>query len=91
MNKFFYGDNLTIMQQMPKHCVDLIYLDPPFNSARNYNLMYKTMTGNPVPGQVQAFCDTWELDAEKYLAACYAVAKLPRKWDDIQDLIKVGA
>lgn len=65
MNKLYYGDNLTIMQHMPMHCVDLIYLDPPFNSKQNYNLLYKTMTGKPVPEQVEAFCDTWEMDAQK--------------------------
>ena len=65
MNKLWYGDNLTIMQGMPKHSVDLIYLDPPFNSKQNYNLLYKTMTGKPVPEQVEAFCDTWEMDAQK--------------------------
>lgn len=65
MNQLYYGDNLTIMQKMPKSSVDLIYLDPPFNSKKNYNLMYKNMTGKPVPEQVDAFCDTWELDAEK--------------------------
>jgi len=65
MNKLFYGDNLQIMRNMPKGCVDLIYLDPPFNSKRNYNLMYKTMTGKPVSEQVEAFCDTWEMDADK--------------------------
>lgn len=65
MNKLWYGDNLTIMQAMPKHSVDLIYLDPPFNSKQNYNLLYKTMTGKPVPEQVEAFCDTWEMDAQK--------------------------
>lgn len=64
-NHLYYGDNLTIMQRMPKHCVDMIYLDPPFNSKKNYNLMYKTLTGLPVPEQVDAFCDTWEMDAEK--------------------------
>lgn len=65
MNKLWYGDNLTIMQGMGKHAVDLIYLDPPFNSKQNYNLLYKTMTGKPVPEQVEAFCDTWEMDAQK--------------------------
>ena len=65
MNKLWYGDNLTIMQNMGKHSVDLIYLDPPFNSKQNYNLLYKTMTGKPVPEQVEAFCDTWEMDAQK--------------------------
>ncbi len=65
MNKLYYGDNLEIMRNMPAECVDLIYLDPPFNSKRNYNLMYKTMTGKPVSEQVEAFCDTWEMDADK--------------------------
>lgn len=65
MNKLYYGDNLTIMQRMSLQCVDLIYLDPPFNSKKNYNLMYRTMTGKPVSEQVEAFCDTWEMDAEK--------------------------
>lgn len=65
MNRLYYGDNLMIMQQMPMHCVDLIYLDPPFKSDANYNLLYKTMTGKPVPEQVEAFCDTWEMDAQK--------------------------
>jgi adenine specific DNA methylase Mod len=53
------------MREMSSESVDVIYLDPPFNSKRNYNLMYKTMTNQPVPEQVEAFCDTWTLDAEK--------------------------
>lgn len=65
MNHLYYGDNLTIMQRMPKHCVDLIYLDPPFNSKQNYNLIYKNMTGKPVPDQAEAFCDTWDMDPQK--------------------------
>jgi DNA modification methylase len=65
MNKLYYGDNLTIMQRMPKSCVDLIYLDPPFKSQQNYNLLYKTLTGKPVPEQAEAFCDTWEMDSQK--------------------------
>jgi DNA modification methylase len=64
-NHLFYGDNLTIMRNMPSASVDLIYLDPPFNSQRNYNLIYKQMTGLPVPEQEEAFCDAWELDPEK--------------------------
>jgi len=64
-NHLFYGDNLTRMQQMPKHHVDLIYLDPPFNSKNNYNLIYRNLTGKPVPEQVDAFCDTWDMDPEK--------------------------
>ncbi|MDR1963301.1 MAG: site-specific DNA-methyltransferase, partial [Planctomycetaceae bacterium] len=65
MNKLFYGDNLTIMRKMPAKSVDLIYLDPPFNSNRSYNLLYRNTTGLPIPEQIEAFCDTWELDYEK--------------------------
>jgi DNA modification methylase len=64
-NHLFYGDNLTIMRSMPSACVDLIYLDPPFNSQRSYNLIYREMTGLPVPEQEEAFCDAWDLDPEK--------------------------
>lgn len=64
-NRLYYGDNLTIMRNMPGMCVDLIYLDPPFNSQRNYNLIYHKLTGQPVPEQEEAFCDAWDLDPEK--------------------------
>ena len=45
--------------------MDLIYLDPPFNSNRNYNLIYSKLTGQPVPEQEEAFCDAWKMDPEK--------------------------
>ncbi len=65
-NRLYYGDNLTIMRERIKsQSVDLIYLDPPFKSDQNYNLIYKTMTGKPVPEQAEAFCDTWDMDHEK--------------------------
>ncbi|MYC34526.1 MAG: site-specific DNA-methyltransferase [Chloroflexi bacterium] len=64
-NRLYYGDCLTIMLEWPSHCVDLIYLDPPFNSNRQYNAIYKDETGRPLPDQVEAFCDMWELDAER--------------------------
>ena len=64
-NTLYYGDNLTVMKSMSARSVDLIYLDPPFNSKRTYNLLYKNATGMAVPEQANAFCDTWELDAEK--------------------------
>ena len=64
-NHLYYGDNLTIMKNIPSGSVDLIYLDPPFNSQRNYNLIYQRVTGHPVPEQEEAFCDAWEMDPEK--------------------------
>ena len=65
MNKLLYGDCLTHLRQMPKYSVDLIYLDPPFNSNREYNNIYKDETGRPLPDMVEAFNDTWTLDKER--------------------------
>ena len=62
MNRLYYGDCLQIMQDMRSYSVDLIYLDPPFNSNRQYNAIYKDETGRPLPDQVEAFCDLWTLD-----------------------------
>ena len=65
MNRLFYGDCLSIMRdKIPNESVDLIYLDPPYNSQRQYNSIYKDETGYPLPDQIEAFCDMWELDAE---------------------------
>ena len=65
MNRLYYGDCLTIMSEWPSYIVDLIYLDPPFNSNREYNAIYKDETGRPLPDQVEAFNDMWELDDER--------------------------
>ena len=65
MNKLYYGDCLAIMQDMPLGSVDLVYLDPPFNSSRDYNAIYKDETGRPLPDQIEAFCDLWTLDDER--------------------------
>ena len=65
MNRLYYGDCLTIMQEMAKWSVDLIYLDPPFNSNREYNAIYTDETGRPLPDQIEAFNDTWTLDEER--------------------------
>ena len=66
MNTLYYGDCLTIMREkMQPESIDLVYLDPPFNSKRDYNAIYKDHTGRPLPDQVEAFNDTWLLDADK--------------------------
>ena len=57
------------MQEMPLGSVDLIYLDPPFNSNRDYNGIYTDETGRPLPDQIEAFCDTWTLNEESERAA----------------------
>jgi len=65
MNRLYFGDCLTIMEEMPLGSVDLIYLDPPFNSQRDYNAIYKDETGRPLPAQVEAFSDMWSLNEER--------------------------
>ena len=65
-NRLFFGDCLTIMRDhMRLGSVDLCYLDPPFNSNREYNAIYKDETGRPLPDLVEAFCDLWTLDEER--------------------------
>lgn len=65
MNKLYYGDCLTIMRDMPMGSVDLVYLDPPFNSNREYSAIYEDETGRPLPDQIEAFNDLWTLDEER--------------------------
>ena len=65
MNRLYFGDCLTIMEEMPLGSVDLIYLDPPFNSQRDYNAIYKDETGRPLPDQLEAFGDMWVLDERR--------------------------
>ena len=52
-------------EKMNARSVDLVYLDPPFNSKKDYNAIYKDETGRPLPDQVEAFTDTWELSNER--------------------------
>ncbi|MBA3577449.1 MAG: hypothetical protein H0W39_07555 [Sphingomonas sp.] len=44
-NKLYYGDNLEVLRSFPDACVDLIYLDPPFNSNAGYNVLFKSASG----------------------------------------------
>ncbi|MBL8577712.1 MAG: restriction endonuclease [Mesorhizobium sp.] len=59
MNELHFGDNLDVLRNMPAEVVDLIYLDPPFNSNANYNVLYGTKRGGPSQAQSHAFEDTW--------------------------------
>ena len=65
INTLYYGDCLTIMQEMASASIDLIYLDPPFNSDQSYHNIYKTETDRPLPEQVEAFNDMWYLSPER--------------------------
>lgn len=69
-NKLYYGDNLEVLRSMPNELVDLVYLDPPFNSARNYNLLFKQHKGQDSPAQIMAFEDTWKWSHLEYQKFC---------------------
>jgi len=59
-NTLFYGDNLNILREyIASESVDLIYLDPPFNSSRSYNVLFKDERGVDSESQITAFEDTW--------------------------------
>jgi site-specific DNA-methyltransferase (adenine-specific) len=59
----FYGDNLDVMRRyIADESVDLVYLDPPFNSNANYNVLFAEQDGSRAAAQVKAFGDTWQWD-----------------------------
>ena len=75
LNKLYYGDNLDVMREhIPSKSVDLVYLDPPFNSNRTYNVIFgkNQQSGHSGSAQIQAFGDTWTWTPatdEQYMAA----------------------
>jgi DNA modification methylase len=67
VNRLYYGDNLDVLRNpsyFPDECVDLVYLDPPFNSNRSYNVLFKSKSGDASQAQIEAFDDTWTWSQE---------------------------
>jgi DNA modification methylase len=61
VNKLFFGDNLDMLRDnVDDESVDLVYLDPPFNSSANYNTLFAEQDGSPSEAQVEIFRDTWK-------------------------------
>lgn len=59
-NRLYYGDNLGILREhIADESVDLVYLDPPFNSNATYNVLFRSPEGKESPAQIEAFDDTW--------------------------------
>ena len=68
-NRLYFGDNLPIMrEQIADASVDLIYLDPPFNSNATYNLLFRERSGEQSAAQITAFRDTWRWSIESEAA-----------------------
>ena len=61
----YYGDNLSVLRDhIPSSSVDLVYLDPPFNSNANYNVLFSSPKGHKSGAQIEAFDDTWHWGEE---------------------------
>src|SRR5512136_158637 len=66
-NTLFYGDNLDILREhLADESVDLVYLDPPFNSSRDYNVLFKQARKDENQAQITAFTDTWQWSKRRY-------------------------
>ena len=62
-NQLFYGDNLDVLERhVADESVDLVYLDPPFNSNTNYNVLFAERDGTQAAAQIKVFDDTWRWD-----------------------------
>ncbi|MCL5062172.1 MAG: site-specific DNA-methyltransferase [Nitrospiraceae bacterium] len=80
-NRLFFGDNLHIMRQLPSNSIDLIYIDPPFFSGRNYNILFGDKN------EVRSFTDIWEGGMPGYLiwlnARLYEMKRLVKQTGSI--------
>jgi site-specific DNA-methyltransferase (adenine-specific) len=74
MNHLHYGDNLTVLREhIADESVDMIYLDPPFNSNAGYNVLFKAPDGSGSAAQIEAFDDSghWADEADNVSACGY--------------------
>ncbi len=83
-NKLYFGDNLDILREnVPDESVDLIYLDPPFNSNATYNVLFRERTGEDSAAQITAFEDTWSWSMESEIAFQDVITDGPEKLGDL--------
>jgi len=79
-NQLYYGDNLRVLrEEIADESVDLIYLDPPFNSAANYNVLFREASGEQSAAQIMAFEDTWHWTHESEAAYQELVTEAPER------------
>lgn len=79
-NQLYYGDNLRVLRdEIADETVDLVYLDPPFNSAANYNVLFRESSGEQSAAQIMAFEDTWHWTHESEAAYQELVTDAPER------------
>lgn len=85
MNHLWFGDNLTILrEEIATESVDLVYLDPPFNSNANYNVLFRTPADEAASAQVEAFRDSWTWGNE----AQWALDEIMRRGGSLAAIIQ---
>ncbi|MCA1615435.1 MAG: site-specific DNA-methyltransferase, partial [Acidobacteria bacterium] len=88
-NKLFFGDNLRILREhVGAESVDLVYLDPPFNSAASYNVLFQEKSGAQSAAQITAFEDTWEWGAESEETFRETLESAPERVVRIMDALR---
>ena len=84
VNTLFYGDNLEILRKhFYDESIDLIYLDPPFNSKADYNVLFKERSGELSTAQIRAFSDFWHWDIQARHAYNYLATEAPSEVSDL--------
>ena len=87
-NALYYGDNLAVLREhVDDESVDLVYLDPPFNSNASYNVLFRERTGEESPAQIRAFTDTWEWTQETELTFERDIIGNPAMPSSVKDMI----
>jgi site-specific DNA-methyltransferase (adenine-specific) len=85
MNHLYFGDCLNVLRDLkenyPQPFIDLIYIDPPFNSKRNYNVLFESMDMTDANAQKQAFADTWTNVA--YMDELHMLAEMHKDLYDV--------
>jgi site-specific DNA-methyltransferase (adenine-specific) len=88
-NKLYFGDNLQILREhIADESVDLIYLDPPFNSQATYNVLFGEKNGSHSQAQITAFEDTWHWSAEAEATYHEIVTKGPQKLAELVEALR---
>ena len=83
-NQLHFGDNLPILRDgIPDESVDLVYLDPPFNSNATYNVLFRENDSSESAAQIQAFDDTWHWNIDSERAYREVVQGGPKKLADL--------
>lgn len=84
-NTLYYGDNLQVLREhIPSESVDLVYLDPPFNSNQDYNVLFAERDGTKSQAQIKAFGDTWHWDA----GAARAYQEIVEQGGDVANVMR---